>query len=63
MKENLCFDDMQQSLDSTFNMGGYPCHSVGGLVAGSQLVALTHEGVLRTETSCAHVKKKYSLPC
>jgi polypeptide N-acetylgalactosaminyltransferase len=62
MKANLCFDDMQQPLGSTFNMGAYPCHSIGGLVAGPQLVALTHEGVLRTETSCANVKKRYFCP-
>jgi hypothetical protein len=58
MKGNLCMDDMQQKPDGPYNMGAYGCHTKGNLVAGSQLLSLTNDGVFRSETSCATIEQK-----
>lgn len=49
----LCLDNLQHSSDSIFKMGVYTCHNT---VKPSQMIALTHKGILRTFESCANIK-------
>lgn len=55
LSSNLCLDDLQQDADHPFTLGVYSCHRP--TVTKSQFFSLTKSGVLRTEVSCAAIKK------
>jgi polypeptide N-acetylgalactosaminyltransferase len=56
--KGMCLDDMQQKQSYAYNLGAYQCHKQNNVVAGSQMLSLTNNGVLRTEISCATIDTK-----
>jgi polypeptide N-acetylgalactosaminyltransferase len=49
----MCLDNMQNNEDLAYNLGIYPCHAE---LSMSQFFAVSKDGQLRREESCAEVE-------